>query len=530
MNTKKLALALFPLLLAFASCMNIDGSSGKEGAIRVTLPESGSRGTFTLSKDNPLYEVSLMQGDKTLKTLSSESTGGGDFVFDELEPGTYKIVVTARQQDGTFLARNSAEVEVTAGETQNCPITLILAGNKGNVFSSDYYVLQDTSHVDFLRENEISSSTTVSDSRNKTTGAEDIDGNKYYAEFSTYTSSSNVFIYKNNISSSPVDIETSKEKSSTITDFMYYDTVNSSLWVGLYSSSGFYFANNINKLFYEDGSQPGSITLNTPCTLSGISIYPNATYTAFAASGTELYIAYTNVGTSYLQRAKIEGENDSFTITTIGNPKSTQDMGVDGQITDIVIHYDGYVYVLVSQTGSKNFTDMYMVNNLISGSEETTVYSRGAIVRLEPTSSGFKLSAKTGWTEDSRTIASSNKDKNTFTDSDSDNYTFYDVNAYIPEYSERNSHFYGPRRFVAIKPKELAIADCGANIVMPDYGSKKRGKLFKHNRIVKVDLYKFALESSSVIDLNSINFSNLSLSGSIESVTNFNNLEDNEEK
>lgn len=532
MNTKKLALALFPLLLAFASCMNIDGSSGKEGAIRVTLPESGSRGTYTLSKDNPLYEVSLMQGDKTLKTLSSESTGGGDFVFDELEPGTYKIVVTARQQDGTFLARNSAEVEVTAGETQNCPITLILAGNKGKVFNSDYYVLQDTSHVDFLRENEISSSTTVSDSRNKTTGAEDIDGNKYYAEFSTYTSSSNVFIYKNNISSSPVDIETSKEKSSTITDFMYYDTVNSSLWVGAYSSSGFYFANNINKLFYEDGPQPGSITLNTPCTLSGLSIYPNATYTAFAASGTELYIAYTNNGTSYLQRAKIEGQNDSFTITTIGNPQSTQDMGVDdGQITDIVIHYDGYVYVLVSQTGSKNFTDMYMVNNLISGSEETTVYSRGAIVRLEPTSSGFKLSAKTGWTEDSRIIASSNKDKNPFTSgSDSDNYTFYDVNAYIPEYSERNSHFYGPRRFVAIKPKELAIADCGANIVMPDYGSKKRGKLFKHNRIVKVDLYKFALESSSVIDLNSINFSNLSLSGSIESVTNFNNLEDNEEK
>lgn len=531
MNTKKLALALFPLLLAFASCMNIDGSSGKEGAIRVTLPESGSRGIYTLSKDNPLYEVSLMQGDKTLKTLSSESTGGGDFVFDELEPGTYKIVVTARQQDGTFLARNSAEVEVTAGETQNCPITLILAGNKGKVFNSNYYVLQDTSHVDFLRENEISSSTTVSDSRNKTTGAEDIDGNKYYAEFSTYTSSSSVFIYKNNISSSPVDIGTSKEKSSTITDFMYYDTVNSSLWVGLYSSSGFYFANNINKLFYENGSQPGSITLNTPCTLSGISIYPNAQYTAFAASGTELYIAYTNDGTSYLQRAKIEGQNDSFTITTIGNPQSTQDMGVDGQITDIVIHYDGYAYVLVSQTGSKNFTDMYMVNNLISGSEETTVYSRGAIVRLEPTSSGFKLSAKTGWTEDSRTIASSNKDKNPFTSgSDSDNYTFYDVNAYIPEYSERNSHFYGPRRFVAIKPKELAIADCGANIVMPDYGSKKRGKLFKHNRIVKVDLYKFALESGSVTDLNNISFSNLILSGSIESVTNFNGLNNNEEK
>ena len=523
MNTKKLALALFPLLLAFASCMNIDGSSGKEGAIRVTLPESGSRGTYTLSKDNPLYEVSLMQGDKTLKTLSSESTGGGDFVFDELEPGTYKIVVTARQQDGTFLARNSAEVEVTAGETQNCPITLILAGNKGKVFSSDYYVLREPSGSSSSAEffDNISSSTTIS-SMNPDDAFEDIDGNKYYININDVSNPSTGLafdIFKNNTDTSDYTI-TIDGASKKFADSLYYDPVNNSLWIGAMSSSNeYFFAKDINKLEYNE----------TFSNKTEIPTYYPGEITAFAASGTELYIAYTNDGTSYLQRAKIEGQNDSFTITTIGNPQSTQDMGVDGQITDIVIHYDGYVYVLVSQTGSKNFTDMYMVNNFNSDST-TTVYSRGAIVRLEPTSSGFKLSAKTGWTEDSRTIASSNKDKNTFTDSDYDNYTFYDVNAYIPEYSERNSHFYGPRRFVAIKPKELAIADCGANIVMPDYGSKKRGKLFKHNRIVKVDLYKFALESSSVIDLNSINFSNLSLSGSIESVTNFYNLEDNGEK
>ncbi|WP_443976640.1 carboxypeptidase-like regulatory domain-containing protein [Treponema succinifaciens] len=525
MNTKKLALALFPLLLAFASCMNIDGSSGKEGAIRVTLPESGSRGTYTLSKDNPLYEVSLMQGDKTLKTLSSESTGGGDFVFDELEPGTYKIVVTARQQDGTFLARNSAEVEVTAGETQNCPITLILAGNKGKVFNSDYYVLREPSGSSSSAEffDNISSSTTIS-SMNPDDAFEDIDGNKYYININDVSNPSTGLafdIFKNNTDTSDYTI-TIDGASKKFADSLYYDPVNNSLWIGAMSSSNeYFFAKDINKLEYNE----------TFSNKTEIPTYYPGEITAFAASGTELYIAYTNVGTSYLQRAKIEGQNDSFTITTIGNPQSTQDMGVDdGQITDIVIHYDGYVYVLVSQTGSKNFTDMYMVNNLISGSEETTVYSRGAIVRLEPTSSGFKLSAKTGWTEDSRTIASSNKDKNTFTGSDLKNYTFYDVNAYIPEYSERNSHFYGPRRFVAIKPKELAIADCGANIVMPDYESEKNGKLFKHNRIVKVDLYKFALESGSVTDLNNISFSNLILSGSIESVTDFKGLNDNDEK
>lgn len=499
MNTKKLALALFPLLLAFASCMNIDGSSGKEGAIRVTLPESGSRGTYTLSKDNPLYEVSLMQGDKTLKTLSSESTGGGDFVFDELEPGTYKIVVTARQQDGTFLARNSAEVEVTAGETQNCPITLILAGNKGKVFNSDYYVLTNSNGcTDFV--NSVDSTTSMSSTQARL-GAEDINGMQFSVGKSG-SSSFEFYIFKNESSTATIAI--SQSGIAAIDDYIYYDTINDSLWLGAYSSSGFYFINEANKI------NPNT-NYSTPCTLSGLSIYPNATYTAFAASGTELYIAYTNVGTSYLQRAKIEGQNDSFTITTIGNPQSTQDMGVDGQITDIVIHYDGYVYVLVSQNGEKYVTDAYLTNE-----STNTLYSRGAILRLYSTSNGFKVSAKTGWTESARTIYTKgdlpdalNSPSSGVQDSVTTLESFRNgLDLYIPNYSQRNSHFYGPRRFVAIKPKELAIADCGANLMLPDYNDNKKttGGFFKHNRIVNVDLYKFAIDSSSVVDLNSISF------------------------
>lgn len=500
MNTKKLALALFPLLLAFASCMNMNGSSGKEGAIRVTLPESGSRGATQLSKSNPLYEVSLMQGDKTLKTLSSESTGGGDFVFDELEPGTYKIVVTARQQDGTFLARNSAEVEVTAGETQNCPITLILAGNKGKVFNSDYYVLTNSNGcTDFV--NSVDSTTSISSTQTGL-GAEDINGKQFSVRKSGGLSLEFYIFTQEQQSAKAIKIN--GDNVNSITDYIYYDTINDSLWLGAYSSSGFYFINEANKI------NPNT-NYSTPCTLSGLSIYPNAQYTAFAASGTELYIAYTNNGTSYLQRAKIEGENDSFTITAIGNPQSTQDMGVDGQITDIVIHYDGYVYVLVSQNGEKYATDAYLTS-------ETTkaIYSRGAILRLYSTSNGFKVSAKTGWTEDKskRTISTKGEASSSLKNSSTSNKNaieFLDnfkngLDLYIPNYSERNSHFYGPRRFVAIKPKELAIADSGANLMLPDYDKKKTGGFFKHNRVVNVDLYKFAIDSSSVVDLNSISF------------------------
>lgn len=519
MNTKKLALALFPLLLAFASCMNIDGSSGKEGAIRVTLPESGSRGIYTLSKDNPLYEVSLMQGDKTLKTLSSESTGGGDFVFDELEPGTYKIVVTARQQDGTFLARNSAEVEVTAGETQNCPITLILAGNKGKVFNSDYYVLTDyRGYTDFV--NSVDSTPSMSSTQARL-GAEDINGTQFSVGKSGGSSNYTFYIFTQEQQPAKAEIKINGDNINTtypITDYIYYDTINDSLWLGAYSSSEFYFINEANKI-------NSDTNYSNPCTLSGISIYPNATYTAFAASGTELYIAYTNNGTSYLQRAKIEGENDSFTITTIGNPQSTQDMGVDdGQITDIVIHYDGYVYVLVSQNGEKYATDAYLTNE-----STNTLYSRGAILRLYSTSNGFKVSAKTGWTESARTIYTKgtlpdalNSPSSGVQDSVTTLESFRNgLDLYIPNYSQRNSHFYGPRRFVAIKPKELAIADCGANLMLPDYDKQKTGGFFKHNRVVNVDLYKFAIDSSSVVDLNSISFVAASINTTIGFSTDY---------
>lgn len=508
MNTKKLALALFPLLLAFASCMNIDGSSGKEGAIRVTLPESGSRGIYTLSKDNPLYEVSLMQGDKTLKTLSSESTGGGDFVFDELEPGTYKIVVTARQQDGTFLARNSAEVEVTAGETQNCPITLILAGNKGKVFNSDYYVLTDyRGYTDFV--NSVDSTTSIS-TKSVRLGAEDTNG----TQFTVTTASGSTFAFTLFGNENPATIVIDKSNLTRITDYFYYDTINDSLWLGAYSTT------DENCIFFiKDAKEITDEThYSNPCTLSGISINPNATYTAFAASGTELYIAYTDNGTSYLQRAKIEGENDSFTITTIGNPQSTQDMGVDdGQITDIVIHYDGYVYVLVSQMGY-SYTGGSSQNSF-SLTPGDINYSRGALLRLYSTSSGFKVSAKTGWKEDSRTIYTKGEKpgEDTIYNDYSGVKSYIDtleylreenggLKLYVPKYSERNSQFYGPRRFVAIKPKELAIADSGANLMLPDYDNQKTGGFFKHNRIINVDLYKFAIDSNSVVDLNSISF------------------------
>lgn len=353
-------------------------------------------------------------------------------------------------------------------------------------------------YTDFV--NSVDSTTSMSSTQARL-GAEDINGTQFSVRKSG-GSSLEFYIFTQEQQTAKAKIKINGDNVNSITDYIYYDTINDSLWLGAYSSSGFYFINEANKI-------NSDTNYSTPCTLSGISIYPNATYTAFAASGTELYIAYTNDGTSYLQRAKIEGQNDSFTITTIGNPQSTQDMGVDGQITDIVIHYDGYVYVLVSQMGYA-YTSGFSQNSF-SLTPGDINYSRGAIVRLEPTSNGFKVSAKTGWTENYRTVYTKGTDphpNSTFETNIKKLEEFREskvgLKLYIPKYSERNSYFYGPRRFVAIKPKELAIADSGANIMLPEY--PKTGGFFKHNRVVNVNLYKFAIESNSIIDLNNILF------------------------
>lgn len=378
-------------------------------------------------------------------------------------------------------------------------------------------MLTDSSgYTDFV--NSVDSTTSMSSTQARL-GAEDINGTQFSVGKSG-GSSFEFYIFKNESNAATVAI--SQSGIAAIDDYIYYDTINDSLWLGAYSTT------DENCIFFIKNAKEitGETHYSTPCTLSGLSIYPNAQYTAFAASGTELYIAYTNDGTSYLQRAKIEGENDSFTITTIGNPKSTQDMGVDGQITDIVIHYDGYVYVLVSQNGEKYATDAYLTS-------ETTkaIYSRGAILRLYSTSNGFKVSAKTGWTEDKskRTISTKGEASSSLKNSSTSNKNaieFLDnfkngLDLYIPNYSERNSHFYGPRRFVAIKPKELAIADSGANLMLPDYDKKKTGGFFKHNRVVNVDLYKFAIDSSSVVDLNSISFVAASINTTIGFSTDY---------
>ena len=60
----------------FTALVSMGGSSGEDGAIRVALPGSGSRGAYTLSKENAkTYKVALLLDGENLKTQTSEAGG-----------------------------------------------------------------------------------------------------------------------------------------------------------------------------------------------------------------------------------------------------------------------------------------------------------------------------------------------------------------------------------------------------------------------------------------------------------------------
>ena len=487
--------ALVSFLFLLASCMNMGGSSGEDGAIRVALPGSGSRGAYTLSKKNAkTYKVALLLDGENLKTQTSEA-GGADIVFDELEPATYTVQVEAYDTTDVLLARKSETIKVTAGETAECSIALKLFAS--SILDSGYILWKyESSAYNFYREDSITEKASdICYCYGEPFGAvEDLKSNWYCVGKSSNDNGTGV-LYR-------YDADSKKEQIAEISDFgyyftdpLYYDPTEDALWFASY---------NNDILSLSKNKSPSSISsVNNINAVSGID-FSGKIGLAFAVQGSSLYLVYTDLSNFYFQYGKISGDGP-FVFEPIGSPKTVSDLdlGVSGAITDVAILYDGTVYVLVSNVGnsSGDSEDSFNYNYALSN----TMYSRGALLKIQSTSSGFEVVDTLGWTDSWRSIASVGDATYSGTD-------LQPLTAYIPSLSESGNKFYGPRRFVAIKPKAIAIADCGANFVMPNHDEQQKGKMFAHNRVVTVNLSNFAIRN--VTELSNIKFSNLTLSGS----------------
>ena len=180
---------------------------------------------------------------------------------------------------------------------------------------------------------------------------------------------------------------------------------------------------------------------------------------------------------------------------------------LSGEVTDMAVLEDGTVAVLVRSIGVSSETKVFDYTVVLN--DKDTVYSRGALVLLSSDLS--KVEKVLGWTDSPRTISATNVEN-------AENYVkkWTSITAYIQDYAERNSHYYGPVKIVAIRPKELVIADCGANFVLADYKKHRQGKMFTHNRLMTVNLRNFAIGCKKEFSEYELKFQNLSISGNIE--------------
>ena len=480
---KKLIFSILPaFLFAFISCMNMSSGTGENGSVRVALPGSG-RATYAYSKNNAGKFIVRLYNDDFDKT--EEGAVGGVIEFGDLEPGKYTATAEAWNAGENILeGSGSTEITVRAGETTDCNITMILEGQ--TAYYSKYMILTNDPNVKKLynyttmQEISIEDFTLGGASYNP---VEDREGKIYYI--------TDVTLHRNGELLSQIDT------SNLIKNPLYYDSKTDSLWLASFESN---FA--VKFLVFKN---PSAATSNTnPSTiLYDDSYYLDNSFScqAFAVKEDNIYIAYNN--SNILLTKKNNSSNTEATITL-----SDITPALSGTITDMAVLEDGTVAVLVRSVGVGTETEGFGGNMSLSTDGSSIVYSRGALVLLSSDLS--KVEKVLGWTDSQRTISATNVEN-----AENDVTKWTSIEAYIPEYEERNSYFYGPMRIVAIRPKELVIADCGANFVLPDYSEKKNGSMFAHNRLMTVDLRNFAIGCKKEFSESELKFRNLTISGGI---------------
>ena len=159
------------------------------------------------------------------------------------------------------------------------------------------------------------------------------------------------------------------------------------------------------------------------------------------------------------------------------------------RVSDLLVQ-DGAVYALLSE----------VTHEFITSSPNT---SRGAVVKLTDTGSALSVDTSfgsnglLGWTAAPQSLPYGDATANTT------------VDCYWP--ASGTDGFYGPAKFVAVKPKKLVIADDGATGSPDTFTSS--GMINQKNRIVEVDLSSGTIsETASFTEDQPINF-DISVSG-----------------
>ena len=225
---------------------------------------------------------------------------------------------------------------------------------------------------------------------------------------------------------------------------------------------------------------------------TGFTVYNNI---AYFASAEDKKIAIVNLDT-----AGTAMNVDVNVTKTVSLGLSSMGLTTSAEITDM-IYQDGSVYMLLNDTN-----DDFMI--------DYKYYSRGAVLSYNCLTEAVKIC---GWTNAAIDISGkgfyaangsdNNKpflkeningiEENELDDTISsfgDGTTYPEL--FSPSEAQANKAFYGPKKFIAIKPKKLVIADEGCAF----YTDSNAAFYFKNvNRVVTVDLESFAISSDDDI-------------------------------
>ena len=434
---------------------------------------------------------------------------GGVIEFGDLEPGKYTAEAEAWNTAENLLeGSGSAKITVKAGETTDCNIKMILEG----IFYSKYMLFSDSD--DNMYAYDYLTCTEKKKWKDSYNLAEDNSGSVYrmyvavgvqgYYEtpqikkFTDTDTDSNEYEYKLDFSSDDTNF------SHTRLFDAYYDSTTGIYWVAYANSKKELFLCKEANRYAEIKEDSAGFPFSSAC---------------IATQGENFYYSFNSSDKTNQCPDSIGYATFDYITSGAANKiktKTLADFGFSGgTITDMAVLEDGTVAVLVRSIGVGTETEGFGGNRPLSPDGSSIVYSRGALVLLSSDLS--KVEKVIGWTASPRTINA------TGTNNDSGSPTFAktwtSITAYIPEYEERNSYFYGPMRIVAIRPKELVIADCGANFVLPDYDGKKNGKMYAHNRLMTVNLRNFAIGCKKEFSESELKFNDLTISGGIEATS-----------
>lgn len=227
---------------------------------------------------------------------------------------------------------------------------------------------------------------------------------------------------------------------------------------------------------------------------------------AFAVHNGLAYFARTSSDGGTLVIADLNDEPNYYSLKTVSLNLTGMELSSEAEITDM-LYQDGYIYMLLNDANT-----YYQLNSGLS--KDYPLHNLGGVIRynVETETVDNILWSKEALSQDGMGIYAFYQNVNSFDhllsapNKSADDKAYWSkllctdplVSQFCPKIyqpASQNKGLYGPRKFIAIKPKKLVIADDGYCF----YTDSNGAYCYKNiNRIVTVDLETFALASQTV--------------------------------